>query len=66
MKFTEARLEQAILDLPKEENYPQNLGESISREQSEVLIKEDLLSQEYFPTGAGSNSLMLTTGVTHE
>jgi hypothetical protein len=44
MKFTEARLEQAILDLLKEEGYPHHIGETISRGQSEVLIKEDLSS----------------------
>ncbi|MDA3812488.1 MAG: HsdR family type I site-specific deoxyribonuclease [Spirochaetaceae bacterium] len=49
-KFTEARLEQIILDLLKDEGYLYFLGETISREQSEVLIKEDLsfyLSNKY-------------------
>ena len=50
IKFTEAKLEQAILSLLKEENYLHHPGDTISREQSEVLIKEDLssyLSKKY-------------------
>ncbi|WP_319549137.1 HsdR family type I site-specific deoxyribonuclease [Desulfogranum marinum] len=42
MKFTEARLEQAIIELMEEEGYPHCHGESISREPGEVLIKDDL------------------------
>ncbi len=42
MKFTEARLEQAIIELLGKEGYPHVLGESIHRESGEVLIKEDL------------------------
>ena len=42
MKFTEARLEQAIIDLLGKEGYPHVLGETISRESDEVLIKDDL------------------------
>ena len=42
MKFTEAQLEQAIIDLLKEEGYPHVKGDSIPRDPSEVLIKEDL------------------------
>ncbi len=42
MKFTEARLEQAIIELLEEEGYPHYHGESISREPGEVLIKDDL------------------------
>ena len=41
-KFTEARLEQAIIELLGEEGYPHALGETISRDPGEVLIKEDL------------------------
>jgi len=44
VKFTEARLEQAIIDLLGKEGYPHVLGETISREPGEVLIKEDLKS----------------------
>ena len=42
MKFTEARLEQAIIELLGKEGYPHVLGESISRNPGEVLIKDDL------------------------
>jgi len=42
MKFTEAKLEQAIIELLGKEGYPHVLGETISREPNEVLIKEDL------------------------
>lgn len=42
MKFTEARLEQAIIELLGKEGYPHILGETISREQGDVLIKADL------------------------
>lgn len=44
MKFTEARLEQAIIDLLGKEGYPHVLGETINREPDEVLIKDDLRS----------------------
>jgi type I restriction enzyme R subunit len=43
-KFTEEKLEQAILDLLKEEGYPHHIGETITRGQSEVIIKVDLSS----------------------
>ncbi|MGV6844936.1 MAG: type I restriction endonuclease subunit R [Lutibacter sp.] len=42
MKFTEAQLEQAIIELLGKENYPHVLGTTIARNKSEVLIKEDL------------------------
>lgn len=44
MKFTEAQLEQAIIDLLGKENYPHVLGTTLKRDKSEVLIKEDLES----------------------
>lgn len=44
MKFTEAKLEQAIIDLLQDEGYPHLLGAAIDREPSEVLIKDDLRS----------------------
>lgn len=49
-KFTEERLEQAIIELLGEEKYPHVLGQDIIRESDEVLIKEDLksyLTQQY-------------------
>ena len=42
MKFTEAQLEQAIIELLCEEGYPHVLGETIQRDPADVLIKNDL------------------------
>ena len=42
MKFTEAQLESAIIDLLEAEGYPHVLGEAIERQPQEVLIKGDL------------------------
>ena len=42
MKFTEAQLESAIIELLGVEGYPHVLGEAIARQPQEVLIKEDL------------------------
>lgn len=42
MKFTEAKLELAIIDLLGERGYPHVPGEMIEREPQEVLIKADL------------------------
>ncbi len=42
MKFTEARLEQAVVDLLEQKGYPHSTGESIVRDQGDVLIKDDL------------------------
>jgi type I restriction enzyme R subunit len=42
MKFTEAQLEAAIIQLLGEVGYPHVLGESINRQPDEVLIKDDL------------------------
>ena len=42
MKFTEAHLEAAIIDLHGEVGYPHVLGEAIERQPQEVLIKADL------------------------
>lgn len=50
VKFTEERLEKAIIELLREENYPHVLGQDIFRESIEVLIKEDLsnfLAEKY-------------------
>ena len=44
IKFDEATLEQAIIDLLEEEGYPHVLGGSIEREIDEVLIQDDLRS----------------------
>ena len=42
MKFTEARLEQAIINLLEKEDYSHVLGQDIARDSADVLIKEDL------------------------
>ena len=42
MKFTEAKLEQAVVELLGEQGYPHLLGGELSRNNSEVLIKDDL------------------------
>lgn len=42
MSFTEARLEQAIIDLLAEQGYPHVLGSTLDRAPHEVLIKDDL------------------------
>jgi type I restriction enzyme, R subunit len=50
MKFTEAQLESAIIELLGVEGYPHVLGEAIERQSQEVLIKADLrafLSKQY-------------------
>jgi type I restriction enzyme R subunit len=54
MKFTEAQLEQAIIELLGEEGYPHVLGEAIQRTPDEVLIKDDLrtfLREQYVNDG---------------
>lgn len=42
MKFTEDRLEQAIIELLAAEGYPHTLGEALDRNLDDVLIKSDL------------------------
>ena len=42
MKFTEAQLEQAFIELLGQEDIPHVLGGDIARSEEEVLIKEDL------------------------
>lgn len=42
MKFTEERLEQAIIELLGKEGYPHTHGEAIERAPEDVLIKSDL------------------------
>jgi len=42
MKFTEAKLEQAVVELLGEQGYPRLLGGELTRDNSEVLIKDDL------------------------
>ena len=42
MKFTEAQLEKAIIELLGNENYPHQLGTTIVRAVDEVLLEDDL------------------------
>ena len=42
MKFTEEKLEQAIIELLEKQGYPHTAGLDIEREATEVLIKSDL------------------------
>ena len=42
MKFTEDRLEQAIIELLSAEDYPHTVGEALERNPDDVLIKSDL------------------------
>ena len=43
MKFTEERLEKAIIELFKKADYPYVKGDSIERKKDDVLIKDDLI-----------------------
>jgi len=42
MKFTEAKLEEAIITLLEEQGYPHHRGDAFDRAPGEVLIKDDL------------------------
>lgn len=44
MKFTEAKLEQAFIELLENEDFPHCLGNAISRADDAVLIEGDLKS----------------------
>ncbi|WP_339624649.1 type I restriction endonuclease subunit R [uncultured Winogradskyella sp.] len=43
-KFTEAKLEEAFIELLGNEGYPHFLGNTINRNEEEVLIEEDLIA----------------------
>ena len=51
LKFTEAKLEQAIIELLGEQGYPHMVGEQVAREDNEqVLLVDDLrtyLAKQY-------------------
>ena len=54
MKFTEAKLEKAFTELLGNENFPHQLGITISRAADEVLIEADLqnyLGRQYYDEG---------------
>ena len=60
MKFNEAQLEQAFIELIQNEGYSYLKGEDIVREEGEVLIKEDLatfLKSKYQSEGITSNEI---------
>jgi len=60
MKFTEEKLEQAIIELLQAEGYPHYSGIQIAREPNEVLIKEDLrnyLANRYQENQITSNEI---------
>lgn len=44
MKFTEAKLEYAFIELLEQEGYPHSIGNTLKRQPDEVLIEEDLSS----------------------
>jgi type I restriction enzyme, R subunit len=59
-KFTEERLEQAIIELLEAEKITHVKGETLEREKSDVLIKEDLkayLSKRYKKDGITSDEI---------
>jgi type I restriction enzyme R subunit len=55
MKFTEEKLELAIIELLEVEGYEHVLGQNIVREPNEVLIKEDI--RAYLFQGMQSTTL---------
>ena len=66
MKFTEERLEQAIIELLGKEGYPHASGESIERIVEEVLIKSDLrvfLATRYQADSISTNEI---EGIIHK
>jgi hypothetical protein len=56
MKFTEAQLESAIIELLKDEGYPYVSGESILRSPQELLVKKDL--REYLAKRYSSDGIV--------
>ncbi|HKL86375.1 MAG TPA: type I restriction endonuclease subunit R [Treponemataceae bacterium] len=62
MKFTEAKLEQAFIELLAQEGYAHHFGDSISRTVDEVLIEDDLI--HYLLNKYKPNALTLTEAKT--
>src|SRR5690625_4228581 len=58
MRFTEAKLEEAFIELLGNEGYPHFLGNTISRMPEEVLIEEDII--EFLLTQYKKEGLTLT------
>lgn len=42
MRFTEEKLENAIIELLGEQSYPHVLGDTLVRESQDVLIRKDI------------------------
>jgi len=60
MKFTEEKLENAIIELLDEQSYPHVLGEDIEREPQEVLIRADIhafLARQYQDEGITTSEI---------
>ncbi|WP_149497738.1 type I restriction endonuclease subunit R [Roseiconus lacunae] len=60
MKFTEAKLEEAIIRLLGEQGYPHTLGTEIDREPGDVLIRSDLrdyLAKRYAADNITANEI---------
>lgn len=60
MKFTEAKLEKAFIELLEQEGYPHHIGQTIKRLPEEVLIEEDLrnfLLKQYAMEGITLNEV---------
>ena len=60
MKFTEAKLENAIIKLLGEQGYPHVLGSELQRSTTDVLIKDDLrayLTLQYANVGITTNEI---------
>ena len=60
MKFTEAKLEQAIIALLEKQGYPHHRGAAIDRTPGEVLIKKDLhafLARRYAADNIAENEI---------
>jgi len=60
MKFTEEKLENAIIELLGEQSYPHVLGETLVREPQEVLIRADIhafLARQYQDEGITTSEI---------
>jgi len=66
VKFTEAQLENAIIQLLGEQGYPHILGDMLERGATDVLIKDDLrnyLNKQYAAEGITNNEI---EGIIHQ
>jgi len=58
LKFSEAKLESAFIDLLDEQSYPHHLGVTLKRAEDEVLIEDDL--QNYLLSQYKAEGLTIT------